>query len=231
MSQLRTSSERKLSLSATRQPFTVEIALLFVFSLSNSLFFVSFLRLSDLSHTQEEAGSMPSMQAVAPSPSHNRDGREKLRTFDKRTHRHKPFDLQRFVSVLWLRHAQLRDLVEVWALTGECSPPVHECSPPDRNRPIFFRSNFCRFRSKFAWALPLSLSSPWTMNFFSETTNTDKKCKLVPNARFPRLLHRTWSMWRDAKPNQRVMGTGHDIGAKFAIEQVVNNPWRCCEGR
>ena len=42
MSQLRTSSERKLSLSATRQPFTVEIALLFVFSLSNSLFFVPF---------------------------------------------------------------------------------------------------------------------------------------------------------------------------------------------
>ena len=50
----------------------------------------------------------------------------------------------------------------------------------------FFRSNFCRFRSKFAWALPLSLSSPWTMNFFSETTNTDKKRKLVPNARLPR---------------------------------------------
>ena len=67
MSQLRTSSERKLSLSATRQPFTVEIALLFVFSLSNSLFFVSFLCLSDLSHTQEQAGSMPWMQAVAPS--------------------------------------------------------------------------------------------------------------------------------------------------------------------
>ena len=67
MSQLRTSSERKLSLSATRQPFTVEIALLFVFSLSNSLFFVSFLRLSDLSHTQEQAGSMPWIQAVATS--------------------------------------------------------------------------------------------------------------------------------------------------------------------
>ena len=102
MSQLRTSSERKLSLSATRQPFTVEIALVFVFSLSNSLFFVSFLRLSDLSHTQELAGSMPSMQAVTPSPSHNRDGSEKVQTFNKRTHRHKPFDLQRFVSVLWL---------------------------------------------------------------------------------------------------------------------------------
>ena len=145
MSQLRTSSERKLSLSATRQPFTIEIALLFVFSLSNSLFFVSFLRLSDLSHTQEQAGSMPWMQAVAPSPSHNRDGSEKVRTFDKRTHRHKPFDLQRFVSVLWLRHTQLRDLVEVWALTGECSPPVRGCSPPDRNRPIFFVQTFVDF--------------------------------------------------------------------------------------
>ena len=42
MSQLRTLSERKLSLSATRQPFTVEIARLFVFSLSKSLFFVPF---------------------------------------------------------------------------------------------------------------------------------------------------------------------------------------------
>ena len=50
----------------------------------------------------------------------------------------------------------------------------------------FFRSNFCRFRSKLASVLPLSLSSPWTMNFFSETTNTDKKWKLVPNARLPR---------------------------------------------
>ena len=72
MSQFRTSSERKQSLSATRQPFTVEIALLFVFSLSNSLFFVSFLRISYLSHTQEQAGSMPWMQAVGiASPGHS----------------------------------------------------------------------------------------------------------------------------------------------------------------
>ena len=49
----------------------------------------------------------------APSLSHNRDGSEKVRTFDKRTHHLKPFDRQRFVSVLWLRHDQLRDLVEV----------------------------------------------------------------------------------------------------------------------
>ena len=113
ISPLRTSSERKLSLWATRQPFTVEITFLHVFSLPNSLFFVSFLRLSDRSHTQEQAGSTPLTQAVAPSPSHNRDGSEKVRTFDKRTHHHKPFDRQRFVSVLWLRHAQRRDLVEV----------------------------------------------------------------------------------------------------------------------
>ena len=69
---------------------------------------------------------MHSTQAVALSPGFSRDGSEKVRTFDKRTHRHKPFDRQRFVSVLWLRHAQLRDLVEVLALTGECSPPVRE---------------------------------------------------------------------------------------------------------
>ena len=62
---------------------------------------------------REQAGSMPSTQAVAPSPSHNRDGSEKVRMLDKRTHPHKPFDRQRFVSILWLRNAQLRDLVEV----------------------------------------------------------------------------------------------------------------------
>ena len=117
----------------------VEIALLYVFSLSNSLVVVSFLRLSYRSHTQEQAGSMPSMEAVAPSPSHNRDGSEKVRTFDKRTHRHKPlsFDRQRFMIVLWWRHAQQHDLVEVRALTGECSSPVRECSLPDRNQSIF----------------------------------------------------------------------------------------------
>ena len=60
VSQLPTSSERKLSLWATRQPFTVEIALLYVFCLSNSLFFLSLLCLSDRSHMQEEAGSMHS---------------------------------------------------------------------------------------------------------------------------------------------------------------------------
>ena len=94
-------SHLKLSLSATRQPFTVDIALLYVFSLSNSLFFVSFLRLPDRSHAQEQAGSMPLTQAVAPIPSHNRIGSEKVQTFNTRTHRNKPFDRVRFVSVLW----------------------------------------------------------------------------------------------------------------------------------
>ena len=57
-----------------------------------------------------------------------------------------------------------------------------------RSQPVyfFFRSNLCRFRSKFAWAFPLSMSSPWTMIFFSETPNTDKKWNLIPNARLPR---------------------------------------------
>ena len=157
MSQLRTSSERKLNLSATRQPaiYRRNRSSVCLLRLSNSLFFVSFLRLSDLSHTQEQAGSMPWMKAATPSPSHNRDGTEKVRTFDKRTHRHELSDLQRFVSVLWLRHAQLRDLVEVWALTGECSPPVRECSPPDRNRPIFFVQTFVDF------ALSLPVHSLW----------------------------------------------------------------------
>ena len=58
----------------------VEIALLCVFPFSKSLVFVSFLRLSDRSHTQEQAGSIPSKEAVAPGPSHNKDGSEKVRT-------------------------------------------------------------------------------------------------------------------------------------------------------
>ena len=64
-----------------------------------------FSSLSDQSHTQVQAGSMPSTQAVAPSPNHNRDGSEKVRTFDNGTHRHKRFDRQIFVSIFWLRHA------------------------------------------------------------------------------------------------------------------------------
>ena len=42
-----TSIEVKLSSSATRPPFPSELTLLYVFSLSNSLFFVSFLHLFD----------------------------------------------------------------------------------------------------------------------------------------------------------------------------------------
>ena len=144
ISQVRTSSERKLSLSATRPPFTVQIAFLYVFSLSHSLVFVSFLRLSDLSHRREQGRSMPLTQAVEPSPGHSRDGSEKVRTFDKRTHRHKLFDRQRFVSVLWLRHAQMLNLVEVWALTSECSPPV-------RNWSVFFVQTFVDFALRLPW--------------------------------------------------------------------------------
>ena len=106
-------AKRKLTLSATRQPIMVE-TLFFMSSLCQTrsslcLFFVHPTR----SHTKEQAGSMPLTQGVAPSPSHNRDSSEKVRTFDKRTHRHKLFDRQRFVSVLWLHHAQLHDLLEV----------------------------------------------------------------------------------------------------------------------
>ena len=111
----------------------------------------------------------------------------------------KQFDRQRFVSVLGLRHAQLRNLVgrvltaisrvlaassQVLAASSRvlaASSRVLAASArvlAARTEPVyFFRSNLCRFRSKFAWALPLSLymSSPLTMNFFSEMTNTDKK--------------------------------------------------------
>ena len=185
MSQLRTSSERKLSLSATRQPFTIKIALLFVFFLSNSLFFVSFLRLSDLSYAQEQAGSIPSMHAVAPSPSHKRDGSEKVRTFDKSTHRHKILRTPKIRERLVVTTRSTRSCRSMSSYGRVLATGLRVLAA--RSEPAyFFLSNFCRFRSKFAWALPLSLSSPWTMNFFSEATNTDKKWKLVPNARLPR---------------------------------------------
>ena len=139
--------------------------------------------LSDRSHMQEETGSMPSTQAVLPSPSHNRDGSEKVQK--KRTHCHKPFDHQRFVSMLWLCHAQLCDLMHKWALMGSARSRLANARHKIGNGP-FFRSNLCRFCSEFAQALPLSFSSPWTMNFFSGMTNSDNKWKLVPNARLPR---------------------------------------------
>ena len=82
------------------------------------LLFVKFALLCDFSSiirtiTYARASREPSPQAVAPSPSHNRDSSEKVWMFEKRTQHHKPFDRQWFVSVLWLRHAQLRGLVEV----------------------------------------------------------------------------------------------------------------------
>ena len=160
ISQLRTSSERKLSLSATRLPFTVEIALLDVFSLSNSLFFASFLRLSDLSHRQEQAGSMPSTQAIPPSPGHNRDGSEKVRTFDKEAIATNRLIAKDSLASCGCATFNCPYLVEVWAPTGECSPPDH-------NRSIFFAQTFVDF------ALSLLGHSLWVFlhpgpRFFSQ---------------------------------------------------------------
>ena len=91
---------RETKFSATRPLFTVELALFYVFSLSNPLVCVPFLHLSDQSDKQEKARSLNLTLAKASSPSHNRDGNKKARTFDKRTHHHKDFDRQRFVSAL-----------------------------------------------------------------------------------------------------------------------------------
>ena len=54
---------------------------------------------------------------------------------------------------LMVKPRSTADLVEVWALTGKCSQPVRECSPPDQNRSNFSFKLF-RVRSEFAWALP-----------------------------------------------------------------------------
>ena len=45
-----------------------------------------------------------------------------------------------------------------------------------RSVPVYlFRSNLCRFRSEFAGPLPLSLSSPWTVNFSQKRQIQSKK--------------------------------------------------------
>ena len=144
------------------------------------------LRLSDRSNMQEWAGSMHSTidtGGTAAIPSHNRYGREKVGALAIRTHRHKPFDRQRFVSVLWLRHAQLLHLVGVWGLKGECSPPVCECLPADGNRSIFFLSISLEVFPLHSLWVCLHLR-PWY--FFSETTNVYKKWKTVQNSRLLR---------------------------------------------
>ena len=105
----------------------VKLALLCVFS--------SFIRLIIYARASREH-AFDASGSANPEPQQRRQWEGA--GFDKRTHRRKPFDRQRFVSVLWLHHAQLRDLVEVWALTGGCLPPVRECSPPDRNCSFFF---------------------------------------------------------------------------------------------
>ena len=52
-------------------------ALLYVFSLPNSLLLVSFLRLTDLSHRQEQAGSKRSTSGSAkPGPQQRRQRRQ-----------------------------------------------------------------------------------------------------------------------------------------------------------
>ena len=101
-------------------------------------------------------------QAVAPSPGHSRDGSEKVQTFDKRTHRHKPFDHQERLFVTPRSTAGSCRSMSSYGRVLAASSRVLAA----RSKPVyFFRSNLCRFRSKFAWALHLSLSSPWTMVF------------------------------------------------------------------
>ena len=177
ISQLCTSSKRKLSLSATRQPFTVEIALLYVFSLSHLLFSLSFLRLYDRSHMQEQAGSMPLTQAVAPSPSHNRDGSEKVRMFDKRPIATNPTiakDLWASCGYATLNCAILSKYEQFASARRQFVSARRQIG----TGLYFFRSNLCRFRSKFAWALPLSLSLPWTMNFFLRNEKYGQEVKI-----------------------------------------------------
>ena len=105
---------------------------------------------TDLSHTQVQAVCMPWMQAVAPSPSYNRDGSEKVRTFDKRTHRHKPCDIQKICERLVVPTRSTARSCRSMSAYGRVLAASSRVLAA-RSEPVyFFRSNFCRFRSKFA---------------------------------------------------------------------------------
>ena len=151
----------------------VEIHLLYVSSLSNSLVlcvFSSFIRpityaKARREHAFDASGSSKpepqqrrqwegaNIRQMNPSP-------QTLRSPKTREHR----------SWAWLRHAKLRNLVEVWALTASARRQI--------GTGLFFHWNLCRFRSKFAWALPLSLSLPWTMNFFLRNDKYGQEMKI-----------------------------------------------------
>ena len=163
----------------------VEIALLFVLSLSNSLVLVSFLCVSDQSHTQKQAGNMPSTQAAAPSPSHKSDGSEKVRMFDKRTHRHKLSIAKDSWASFGYATLNCTILRKYELLLASAHRQFTSASRQIGTGLIFFIQTFV----DFALSLPgHSLwvclhPGPWIS--FSETTKSDKKYKLAPNADFP----------------------------------------------
>ena len=154
---------------------------------------MSFFRLSDLSHMQDQARSMPSTQAVARSPSHNRDGSEKIANVRQDDPSPQPLRsskiCERLVVTARSTARSCRSMSSYGRVLAASSRVLAASSRvlaassrvlAARSEAVyFFRSNLCRFRSKFAyWALPLSLSSPWTMIFFLRNDKYGQEVKM-----------------------------------------------------
>ena len=182
-SQLRTSSERKLSLSVTRQPIIVEIGLFYVFSLSNSLVFVSFLRKSDRKHTQEHAGSMPSTQAV------QRQARATTVTAVRTCERSTKEPIATRPSIA----------KDSWTSGGSTARFCRSMKSYGRVLAVSSLVLAAKSKPVYLFVQPLSISlykvclgTPFEFFFtldhalFLETSNTEKTWKWVPNARLPR---------------------------------------------
>ena len=162
----------------------IEIALLYVFSTPNSLVFVSFLRLSDRSHdaraSREHAFDASGSAMPEPQQTRQWEGANVRQKNPLPQTLRSPKIRERLVVKPRSTARTCRRMSSYGRVLAPSSRVLAARSEPVY---FFFVQTLCRFRSKFAWALPLSLS--WTMTFFSATTNKDKKWKLVPNARLP----------------------------------------------
>ena len=156
LSQLRTSNKRKVSFSATRQPCTVELALL--------------LCLLFIYPTDQICKSKPRASLRRWLYRHTRATTE---VAAPRCERSMKEPITASTSVAKDSCSSCGYATQNCAILAECSPPDAECSSADQNRSIISVQTFVELALSLCG--PLSLSSLWTNNAFSETTITDKR--------------------------------------------------------
>ena len=143
----------------------------------NSPFLVSFLRLTDLSHTQEQAGSMPSTQAVAPSASHHWPERRQWEGVNVRQKNPSPQTLrspkirERLVVTARSTARSFRSMSSYGRVLAASSRVLAA-----RSEPVFF---FIQTFVDFALSLPghslWACLRPGPSIFSQKRKNTDKK--------------------------------------------------------